>query len=81
MPRSTKLHDLTASHGVSTELARGNAVKGGASAQAGSRLRSRGKAAAILGAVVLLGAPLLAIVKVVCDRIDALKPVGELLGQ
>ena len=30
---------------------------------------------------LLLGAPLLAIVKVVCDRIDALKPVGELLGQ
>ena len=30
---------------------------------------------------LLLGAPLLAIVKVVCDRIDALKPVGELLGR
>lgn len=30
---------------------------------------------------LLLGAPLLAIVKVVCDRIDALMPVGELLGQ
>ena len=30
---------------------------------------------------LLLGAPLLAIVKVVCDRIEALKPFGELLGQ
>ena len=30
---------------------------------------------------LLLGAPLLAIVKVVCDRIDALTPIGELLGQ
>ena len=30
---------------------------------------------------LLLGAPLLAIVKVVCDRVDTLKPVGELLGQ
>ena len=30
---------------------------------------------------LLLGAPLLAIVKVVCDRIDALKPVGDLLGR
>jgi predicted PurR-regulated permease PerM len=30
---------------------------------------------------LLLGAPLVAIVKVVCDRIDALKPVGELLGR
>jgi len=30
---------------------------------------------------LLLGAPLLAIVKVVCDRVEALKPVGELLGQ
>jgi predicted PurR-regulated permease PerM len=29
---------------------------------------------------ILLGAPLVAIVKVVCERIDALKPVGELLG-
>jgi len=30
---------------------------------------------------LLLGAPLLAIVKVVCDRVEALKPVGELLGR
>ena len=30
---------------------------------------------------LLLGAPLVAIVKVVCERIDALKPVGELLGR
>ena len=30
---------------------------------------------------LLLGAPLLAIIKVVCDRIDALTSVGELLGQ
>jgi len=30
---------------------------------------------------LLLGAPLVAIVKVVCDRIDVLKPVGELLGR
>jgi predicted PurR-regulated permease PerM len=30
---------------------------------------------------LLLGAPLLAIVKVVCDRIEALSPIGELLGQ
>ncbi|MBE0612677.1 MAG: AI-2E family transporter [Burkholderiales bacterium] len=30
---------------------------------------------------LLLGAPLLAIVKVICDRIEALKSVGELLGQ
>ncbi len=30
---------------------------------------------------LLLGAPLLAIVKVVCDRVDALKPVGDLLGR
>jgi len=29
---------------------------------------------------LLLGAPLVAIAKVVCDRIDALKPAGELLG-
>ena len=29
---------------------------------------------------LLLGAPLVAIVKVICDRVDALKPVGELLG-
>jgi predicted PurR-regulated permease PerM len=30
---------------------------------------------------LLLGAPLLAITKVVCDRIDPLKPVGEMLGR
>jgi predicted PurR-regulated permease PerM len=30
---------------------------------------------------LLLGAPLVAIVKVVCDRVDALKPLGELLGR
>jgi predicted PurR-regulated permease PerM len=29
---------------------------------------------------LLLGAPLIAIVKVICDRVDALKPAGELLG-
>ncbi len=30
---------------------------------------------------LLLGAPLLAIVKVVCDRVETLRPLGELLGQ
>jgi len=30
---------------------------------------------------LLLGAPLLAIAKVVCDRVDVLKPVGALLGR
>ena len=30
---------------------------------------------------LLLGAPLVAIVKVVCDRLESLKPVGELLGR
>jgi len=30
---------------------------------------------------LLLGAPLLAICKVICDRVDPLKPVGELLGR
>jgi predicted PurR-regulated permease PerM len=30
---------------------------------------------------LLLGAPLLAIFKAICDRIEALKPVGELLGR
>ena len=30
---------------------------------------------------LLLGAPLLAIAKVVCDRVESLKPVGELLGR
>ena len=29
---------------------------------------------------VLLGAPLVAIARVVCDRVESLKPVGELLG-
>ena len=29
---------------------------------------------------VLLGAPLVAIARVVCDRVDALKPAGEMLG-
>jgi predicted PurR-regulated permease PerM len=30
---------------------------------------------------LLLGAPLLAIVKVICDRVESLKPAGELLGR
>ena len=30
---------------------------------------------------LLLGAPLVAILKVVCDRVEALKPFGELLGR
>jgi len=30
---------------------------------------------------LLLGAPLVAITKVVCDRVESLKPVGELLGR
>jgi len=30
---------------------------------------------------LLLGAPLIAIAKVVCDRIESLKPAGELLGR
>jgi predicted PurR-regulated permease PerM len=30
---------------------------------------------------LLLGAPLVAIAKVICDRIDSLKPVGALLGR
>jgi predicted PurR-regulated permease PerM len=30
---------------------------------------------------LLLGAPLIAIIKVICDRIESLKPVGELLGK
>jgi predicted PurR-regulated permease PerM len=29
---------------------------------------------------LLLGAPLVAIAKVICDRVESLKPVGELLG-
>jgi predicted PurR-regulated permease PerM len=30
---------------------------------------------------LLLGAPLVAILKVICDRVEALKPAGELLGR
>jgi len=30
---------------------------------------------------LLLGAPLVAIAKVICDRVDSLKPVGELFGR
>ena len=30
---------------------------------------------------VLLGAPLVAIIKVICDRVDSLKPIGTLLGR
>jgi predicted PurR-regulated permease PerM len=30
---------------------------------------------------LLLGGPLVAIAKVVCDRVESLKPVGELLGR
>jgi predicted PurR-regulated permease PerM len=30
---------------------------------------------------LLLGAPLVAIVKVICDRVESLKPLGELLGR
>jgi predicted PurR-regulated permease PerM len=30
---------------------------------------------------LLLGAPLLAIAKVICDRVESLKPVGDLLGR
>lgn len=30
---------------------------------------------------LLLGAPLVAIIKVICDRVEALKPLGELLGR
>jgi predicted PurR-regulated permease PerM len=30
---------------------------------------------------LLLGAPLVAIVKVICDRVESLKPIGELLGR
>jgi predicted PurR-regulated permease PerM len=29
---------------------------------------------------LLLGAPLLMATKVVCDHVDGLKPIGELLG-
>ncbi len=30
---------------------------------------------------LLLGSPLVAIVKVICDRVESLKPIGELLGR
>ena len=30
---------------------------------------------------MLLGAPLVAIIKVICDRIESLKPIGALLGR
>lgn len=30
---------------------------------------------------LLLGAPLVAIAKVICDRVDSLRPIGELLGR
>jgi predicted PurR-regulated permease PerM len=30
---------------------------------------------------LLLGAPLLVIAKVICDRVESLKPVGEVLGR
>lgn len=30
---------------------------------------------------LLLGAPLVAIIKVICDRVESLKPIGELLGR
>lgn len=30
---------------------------------------------------LLLGAPLVAIVKVICDRVESLRPIGELLGR
>ena len=30
---------------------------------------------------LLLSAPLVTIAKVVCDRVESLKPVGELLGR
>jgi predicted PurR-regulated permease PerM len=30
---------------------------------------------------LLLGAPLVAITKVICDRVESLKPAGELLGR
>jgi predicted PurR-regulated permease PerM len=29
---------------------------------------------------LLLGAPLVAIAKVICDRVEALRPAGELMG-
>jgi len=30
---------------------------------------------------LLLGGPLVAIAKVICDRVESLKPLGELLGR
>jgi len=30
---------------------------------------------------LLLGVPIIMIVKAICDRVDDLKPVGELLGE
>ena len=30
---------------------------------------------------LLLGAPLVAIAKAICDRVESLKPAGELLGR
>ena len=30
--------------------------------------------------LILLGVPILVVVKAICDRVDDLKPVGELLG-
>ena len=30
---------------------------------------------------LLLGAPLVAIAKVICDRVESLNPMGELLGK
>ena len=30
---------------------------------------------------LLLGAPLVAVAKVICDRVESLKPTGELLGR
>ena len=30
---------------------------------------------------LLLGAPLVAVAKVICDRVESLKPAGELLGR
>jgi predicted PurR-regulated permease PerM len=30
---------------------------------------------------LLLGAPLVAIIKVICDRVESLNPIGELLGR
>jgi predicted PurR-regulated permease PerM len=30
---------------------------------------------------LLLGAPLLIVIKAICDRVEALQPIGELLGE